>query len=685
MSTLPVGHRFTVNQVAGVTNSVDAFLNIQKRREEIVYRSATVPANVNLAFVRGLTISSDDNIGINDRSFGLLENREVEQLQARIFNNVSSFTSNAERILVTDVFTTVTGSQVATPLFYAHSLAGALPVGGYYRNVQILNSFFDKISPSQLKIDLALGKVYNNLSNSFSLKTGLFEVFHIDYEVVSSLGAVTKYREILDNVNVFRPATFDDLDGSNALSTTAKAYLIEETGTLFNVILPIPGKYAAKNEPGARLSVVHPTTTGPDDPWFVSITNGKFLCGIDTGGSSPTVFKYYIPEFLNQSFVPVPPFKLISKETSYRVQSRIIKTIKDTIVNDPSESLYAQVYVYREDGSLKFAMTNDPLLLNTPSTVTGKNFAPVGFESIDRKNGFIVLPTGYEITQRDTIESSYYYTENRYEYNLFDLNPLSNVDLLKQTLVLFIKPEAGSTITESLFYLLVDENGVIEDSNFLDFTVIGMDYSDFVNDHTVQGTPNSDALLILAEVFVRESSSPETLAILDIRVRGGGIKESRLEEAKDLAPEVCWSMDVAPLDGTPYPGAASYFIEIPYTVLAEFGGRFEKEQVRGIVQRHTAAGVYPVIWKYGDYEPVILNVEYIPGGIIIEWSQGPSDALFDIYTALSPAGPWTLVAEDIVNDPDGNIHTVVSASDVCVVVAGRAPSTEAAFGSPLNV
>ncbi len=683
MTTLSLGHSFTVNQIAGVTTTTDAYLNIQKRKGEIVYRANTSATNVNLAFVRGITINSDTNIGINDRSYGLLENREVDQLQPLIFRSVSGFTSNAEKLLITDVFTSDVPTLPATPLFFQHALQVALESGDAYQNVQILDSLFNKISVSQLSIDYTNGIVYNNLENVFSLQTGLFVVYYLEYEVVSG-GNVTKYREILNNSNVYRPATFEDLDVDNNIIPGSKVFVITENvvSGLFDVTLPTVSTYAVKNEPGARLSVVHPPSTDTENPWFVSVTNGKFISSVKTSVTDTSIFKYYIPEFLGQSFAPYAPYKLVTDESSYRLQGRLVKTIKSQVVSDSIEVLYPEVYVYRQDGSFKFAISDNPLKWDTPSEET-TNFAPVGFESVDRRNGFLVLPTGYEISERDTVLSTYHYIEDEYQFTLFDLNPLSNTDLLSKMLVLLIAPEAaGLTITKSLYYLLVDEDGVIEDS---DWGGIGDDYVDFLADHTVQGDPNTDALLILAEVFVRENSSPESLAILDIRVRGGGIKDNLLEEAKDIAPEVCWSSDAAPIDGTPYPGAASYFIEIPYDVLSEFGGRFTPEQVRGIVKRHTAAGIYPVIWKYSKYEPVITDIEYTEDGTIIQWTQGPTDALFNIYTAPVSNGPWTLVVEDLANNVSGNTYTLNLVPDLYVVVAGHNGSTEPCFGGPINV
>jgi hypothetical protein len=49
-----VGHSFTVAEVAFTTKS-DTYLNIQKRKESVLYRSSSNQSNVNLAYIQSET------------------------------------------------------------------------------------------------------------------------------------------------------------------------------------------------------------------------------------------------------------------------------------------------------------------------------------------------------------------------------------------------------------------------------------------------------------------------------------------------------------------------------------------------------------------------------------------------------------------------------------------------------
>lgn len=718
MSLFSVGHQFTINQVP-YTKNVDTLLNIQKRRTQIVYRTNSNVDNVNLSYVRSLPLLSDTSVIVNDKSIGLLENREVESQDFQVYIDTTVFTSNTDRLLITDIFTETISTQAPTPLFFKHQLQTELSSNEVYKDIEILNSKFIRANISKSLIDTTDGIVYNNLENKYSSITGTYVLYYISYRVLNTTtGVSVLHREILNNVNIFRPALFSDLDGFNNIITGRKVYLVEDTlDGLFEIRLPVSDTYASRSEPTARLSVLSPPSSDANDPWFTSITNGKFISSVQTSDDDTSVFKYYIPEFGNQTFNPIAPYKLIIDEIGIRIEKRVIKTVHDKVIIDEDEALYPSVYVYRKDGSFKFAITQNETLQGTSTVVSGKVFADVGFESLDMKSGFLILPTGYELTDTDVIYITYYYEEDKYEYNLFNLNPLSNTDLLKQTLVIFLRPEPfGETHSQSLFYLLVNEDGLVVDSNYdaediegnlqdgsnvqdlissgllwygrTDFPDWAEDNSlDFITEYSVQGEPNLESFLILGDIFVRESSTPGSLALTDTRVRGGGLKQSLIDESKELNSEINWYWDISMWDGRPYPGAAAYFVEIPVEVLEEQSGRFSPTTARDTVLRHTAAGIYPVIWKHNEYEPQIIDINYTGSGIYIEYTQLPDDSVVDIYMSDNETGPWVLTSSGISNNISGNsvlVSILESEIEKYVVVVGYPSGGELSFGGSID-
>jgi hypothetical protein len=133
----------------------------------------------------------------------------------------------------------------------------------------------------------------------------------------------------------------------------------------------------------------------------------------------------------------------------------------------------------------------------------------------------------------------------------------------------------------------------------------------------VSGSPTD--FLLLGDVSVSEAQHVSDLGKIDARVRGGGIIESELSNGLSQAPQTQWNWDIGTWDGIPYPGNASYAVELPVSILSNtMNGIFTQSQIRDIVSRHTAAGVYPLTKGYG-VDILISGITPITSGLIIEW------------------------------------------------------------------
>lgn len=676
-------HEITVNKVA-YTSSTDTFVNIQKRKEFIKFKSISAEKNVNLSYVQSQDLLSSENLTIDDRSIFFVQNRSILREEDQILENVSSFTLETDAFLVTDVFTSALNSDRRIPLFFNHSLQAVLLVGESYLNINILDKDFKPISSSLYSV-LTSGSVYNNLVNTFDPITGLSKIYYVSYMIQKTSGVLQHFIEILNNAPVFRPADFDDIDPDTGfLFSTSKTFLITESlGSVFTVSLPLSGDYAIRRTSNSRLEVLEPSPTPSNEPWFVKIRNGSFLATGNTG-----LKKYHLAEFASQTFVPFFPYKQ-TDETSIRVSPRIIKTIQDRIVLSASQALYPEVIVYKEDGTVRFALTSNPLrvgleafgsstvfansLLGT-STQAGQGVdtssnAILG-SSIDGLSGFIVLPAGFEIKETDTVRTKYNFEESDYLFSLIDFNPTSSAEIINQRVALVIRPEQiGSTLTKTLYFLIVNEDGLVLETN-IDFSLAGLDgidvqtlitatglwYGrapddapwaepigyDFVNDCTVEGTNNQDDILILGDVYVKNSIAPESLTLNDIRVRGGGITLAQQEEECEFDSQCFW--DLSNWDGQPFPGHAAIFVDLPIELLSiTESGVLSPENINEIVNRHIALGVYPVIHAYDTYMPVVTGLNYLPSGVIeVSWTSGPIDSRFSVFTSETQEGEFLL-------------------------------------------
>ena len=115
------------------------------------------------------------------------------------------------------------------------------------------------------------------------------------------------------------------------------------------------------------------------------------------------------------------------------------------------------------------------------------------------------------------------------------------------------------------------------------------------------------------------AQSAAELTKIDSRRRGGGIIDFEVDEALQDNPEIQWHWDIGNWDGIPYPGNASYAVEVPVDILeATPSGIFTQQEVKDIVDRHTAFGVYPVVKGYG-IDVTISGITPGAENIVIEW------------------------------------------------------------------
>jgi len=641
-----LGHEFTVGSVNFDTN-VDTQINVIKRREEVVYRSSVPAVAVNVSFVGGRDVSSSANLSIADRSTSLQANR-VRDLSFTTVSNVKVFTINTENFVVTDVFVDETNTISPLPLFFKHTLSsdliprdanGNLATGVSLLEVTLLDGLLQPIRVSELKIDRTLGIVYNNLDSSFT-DSGNFTAYYVKF-VVNDNGTINTHVNLLDNETVFRVAEFDDLTPTLTIKTDGrKVYLIEEIASGFEVTLPIVSDYAFEPLSAARIEILPPVPQGIQDSWFVRVTNGKFFTNVNGG-----LRKYHIAEFLSQVFTPEPPIKNVGTETSTILSGTLVKLDQENIFEDDDLSLFVSLMINDADDVGQAAFTTDSSIVGNVAT-NGKawtqwsNATRLGIRSVDHATGFVdidglPLKSGWKVT------SSYFYNEDKYEFTLVNFNPISNRNALSSRVSLFIDPDTASTSkSQTLFFLKSDETGRVVESNWPDFdndtqlyTVSGVDlyYEEFpawkpaephvlfVDSFTVEGTQLGD-FLVLGDITSAPAAHPSELSRIDSRRRGGGIIDTEVEEILPTSPEVQWFWDEGYWDGTPYPGNASYLVEVPVDILEDAGGNFTQNQVRDIVERHTAAGVYPAAKAYG----VDVSVSGVfPGGdsITLEWTS----------------------------------------------------------------
>lgn len=640
---------FTLSQ-ATKTIDVDTFVNVIRRREEILFKKTTDNQNVNISYFSSDSINTLNSLYIADRSSSLLANRVETDSDSVVLNDAGSYTIDTDKFLLTDVFTDPDNTIGIIPLYYQHIIDTnkvlrtsttdlTLPANTKLISVQILDSNFSPINVGEIKLDTDKGILYNNLSSTYDPSTGDYTVYHVKYSIKVN-STVFNYTDLLSNSDVYRVATIDDLDTFLDITNDGrKVYLIEPVDNNFNITLPVISDYAFKITSAAKLKIIPPPPLDTDSPWRVNITNTQFYASV-----LGDVLKYKVAEFNNQGWNPFQPYKKSDREESDILAQNLIKTNFGKIYQDTVNSLYVDILINDSEGTGIVAYSTDPSKISTVSSngtryIYWTTLNREGIKSIDAKGGFIEIE-GFRLKSTYQIISTYFYEEDQYEFSLIDFNPINNPSILAAKASLFIDPDTLLTNkTQTLYYLISDKAGKVVDSNWSEYdqdtnklvdgkTLYYEKIPDFIHDpasglvtfisqYTTEG---GGVLLVLGDIQITEQGSPETSTTIDIRTRGGGLVESLVDRLKRLNPESNWYWDLGHWDGSPYPGNASYLIEVPVEVMDGAGGVFLSNQIKDTVSRHTAAGVYPIVKAYG-IDPTISGVTISGSMINIKWGS----------------------------------------------------------------
>ncbi len=402
-------------------------------------------------------------------------------------------------------------------------------------------------------------------------------------------------------------------------------------------------------------------------PWHIRISNGTFSDKIatmrDKFGNSviESIEEYYykIPEYYNQPFMPPEQTstKLRTFEVAKFIDSDLIQVSRVPIALDNQLKVFrrdsrrdteGEILQYSDGFSFSSINTNwlvrpEPILRRRNGNQIHSSLYTINYEegtvdflnktsdvfadysyasdtelevsSIDRNSGLVQLSN--DIRYTDTILVTYYYNERYLVYTGYkDGDTFWHLD---------VNPAPGHLIT----YPTIEDEEVkprdVDTYRLLGETVyvymipykIGETYNNQTIRHVFsldewkairQAMPEAK---LLGHVQVREDSTVDDLVLFDTRRRGGGLKES-LNPANTSA-EHYW--DIGNWNGKAYQTQGVSVISIPKRALdahvkQQTGTKdFKKakDEIREIIQRHLAFGVFPII-NYVDND--ISSVEF---------------------------------------------------------------------------
>jgi hypothetical protein len=664
------------------TLTVDMHQSIKKPLYYMRFNAHLPDDAINLAYVAVDDIEADDNIVIMDRSTIAPENSPEYIAGEESFtgDNYSSFYKN---ILITDVYTTAIPSQPTQPLYYRHVLSGDIETTSIY----ILDSNFEKVNsntyrviahPEYTELGALTGSIesvgiYNDLQSSFDDDTGELVVYYVQYVDTAD----TTKTVLLNNEEVYSEATFTDMDwASMLLKTWVKAYLLNQVGNHYEFTLPTSTDYTVRLKESIRLHVEKPAIDSNEFPWLVRITNGSFTHTVGTD-----TYTYHVPEFSDQQFNPIEPYKFVLGEEIDKVGAGLVQ-LRHTPTALASQE--ADIIIVDQDDTVLYALTTDTTKTGTTyyreGVSSGISWNTDKILSYDSQSGLVHL----DVTLKDyyTITANYYYTEEYYEFSLVNLNPLINTDVLEHFYVIYLIPEtnANAGLETAIHYLKVGRDGLVKYCSQTDIAAdpVGYPYgrpidqadvgsaTDFLRLYTLEaptgfaGESYPNRYLVLAELSVIHQTSIDDVVVLDNRQRGGGIKEEYDAEAKQINPEVSWYGDIGLGGGISYPGKSAVIVRLPRCLIDEYGGPFTESEITEVVKRHMPFGHYAVIELYGITPDVSISGASSPEEITIQWSSEGSGCTYNVYYSTTGERYEKYNANPLTDSSGGNSYTLTS-------------------------
>jgi hypothetical protein len=319
---------------------------------------------------------------------------------------------------------------------------------------------------------------------------------------------------------------------------SSSALLIEDNDTTSDggTIIRIDG-VTVRYEEETRLRALLPYPETRLLPWYPLIDTGTVVLEKDG-----VRYTFSVPEYDGQAWSMLFGAPIIDR-----------KSVPATVV-DASTIQISRTPLYWNGGNLGVG-------------VNGGKPSGALVADADIHNGLVRLRR--KIEKRDQVVVDYSYIETRFIYKDLNLNPSpqQNPMIVDQTALLYLVPSSSS---------------------------LGLSRSDVVR-HTVAKTlagalsaipRETEPVLILGAFQVRPSGVLNDVSVTDTRVRGGGIRETKYDDALKRNREAYSVADAGRWDGVPFPAAAAGVLRLPKALLNEY----DREYIEQVSRRHLAAG-----------------------------------------------------------------------------------------------
>jgi hypothetical protein len=624
--------------------------NVTKHTERFIYSPTVASSAIPIAYIENPPLDSFRDLHITEMTHLVRDNSALLAANSRPYDIVigSSYTSAYRDILATNVTVTDEGGNLK-PLFYRHRLpSDTVSVSLYV----IQNGNKQDVDTGYL-LDISQAAVYTNYKNFYDEVTHSYRVHFLI--ITRETGEVQ--HEILNVETAAREATWQDLDlDTGDLIESLPVFSKESTAGGSNYTFASVGPWYIRPLDTSLIQVQRPTGKTAKDYWYLKVTNGEF--GANVNGAYR---RYYIPEFDTQLFAPYKPLLYSQVESVLRVNSRILKITRNNLYVEPDSGLHLMLTVRDPNGVLVAAWTTDQALHGT-TYIGNVKYDSTVIQCTDNATGFISV--GLDILGSWQIAASYYYSAIDLEYTAINFNPTWNPKAKEYTYVLYLIPDV-SGMDMALQHIGIDRAGIIveasqaaginypnlqlfnSDGTYNENTVIGMPYA-AVGGNSFLGLyaasmENSNAYMIMCTAVVSDLATVEQQQVIDVRRKGDTLVEATKQAAFLANPRTLQSVYGYGEDGQTVPKNGVMIVDIPLSVLTDYGGNFSEAEVVTLLNRNKpAATILAPNWITPKGEMHIFNF---------------ADYLNDIITGLVDSGLTGTDYENALNALIGDYFT----------------------------
>lgn len=481
MSTGRIGLSFSINNFP-VQSNFDVRVNVKEDFNYLRYGSSFGLRNVGVSYLDSEPINVNDNIIIRDLTASVPENSPLKFQETEYLSQ--TFDIPDADFLITDIYKTESTGSL-TPLYYAHDLTSYTNIS----EVQILDGDFQPVNPDlymyideSATLGYASRNIYTNLRSSLDTENNEYTVYYVKFRNLDTNSFVTT---LLNAAPFYERATF-------STAANIRSYTVSPRFGLANININFDSRsfsptgftathrFSLRVQADNRIRVERPSDLPASEKWYLRINPGEFYKNTISGDA-----RYYVPEYDQQLFSPVRPYKLLVEKRARVVSKRMLYVEPKPIANLNQEGFYIYIVLRNKFNQTIRALTNDPnaSVYATPNgVITDVFYEKDAIQSIAEEDGYIRLNT--DIDTDASVYITYRYSESFYTYRGISVNSTINPDVLNNKVTVYVKPEftsfdpSGNVTSESVlpktvYHLLIDENDLILQSNETD------DYSTF--------------------------------------------------------------------------------------------------------------------------------------------------------------------------------------------------------------